>query len=761
MPKKSLNLRRAAQRRSPPEQGQPTEDQIARIDALTATGRSNWFALLAYLAFALVTTLAVEDIDFFVDSRQTELPLVGVSIPTFSFFIFAPIIGTALYVYLHLHIRKVSEALSEAPAGSPPLEEVIRPWLLNDFILRRRNDGAIRSRPLDTFAELTTVVLVWWSGPIVLAIMWARTWPAHSLWLSGICAACLMSAIYAGRLSWVKMLLEVFGPATPTRFRTSTALVALLCLPIAWLTTANSKGVWQIQIADWNLHTEHELRFTNTPEWAYTAIDLIMLMLPESSPNWLTDGVAKTWDTVTGLSQLDSPDLAGARLSSLPPEEINLDASRHRYRIEFCDRRGIIAEVCDRVPINSYEITAHLAQARDVWCRQRGYDGQNDQLCREYFSAMDREFIEEWDRYRTKLIEAVEKPNLEGRDLRNVDLSFASLYGVRLLGARLEGANLFKTELERANLREARLEEADLRGARLEGAFLFRAGLEGADLFRARLERANLSKARLEGAYMLQAQMAGANLSHARLEGAVLTEAQLARANLREAWLARANLSGAQLKGADLSRAQMEEADLSGAQLKGADFSSAQMKEAWLEGARLEGTNLGYAQLKEAWLDEAQLNGVDLSHAILEGASLYMARLNGVNLSHAQLKGADLRFSSLFGKAEAPIVLQSTILSAATIDGAALRFVDLRPAASDPPYDLRNSFGDKTVLLPNDVERPCQWAGELLSDEAFHARWRGWIGLSPAGDGIWDWVAPEEWLDVEAVEPPTGCLWQK
>jgi hypothetical protein len=87
--------------------------QIERIDALTAAGRTNWFGLVAYPIFAFITVLGVTDADFFIPSRQTQLPLVNVEIPTKSFFYFAPILATALYAYLHLHIRK-------APPPSPP-----------------------------------------------------------------------------------------------------------------------------------------------------------------------------------------------------------------------------------------------------------------------------------------------------------------------------------------------------------------------------------------------------------------------------------------------------------------------------------------------------------------------------------------------------------------------------------------------------------------------------------------------------------------
>ena len=64
--------------------------QIERINQVSAMARTSWIALLGYLAFIGVTLLGVEDADFFVPSRQTQLPLVNVSIPTASFFFFAP-----------------------------------------------------------------------------------------------------------------------------------------------------------------------------------------------------------------------------------------------------------------------------------------------------------------------------------------------------------------------------------------------------------------------------------------------------------------------------------------------------------------------------------------------------------------------------------------------------------------------------------------------------------------------------------------------
>jgi hypothetical protein len=88
---------------------------------LTGTARAAWLVLITYLAFVGVTLIGVEDEDFFIPERQTDLPLIGVSIPTVLFFAIAPTLGAALYAYFHLHLLKLWDALRDA---LPPPEPV-------------------------------------------------------------------------------------------------------------------------------------------------------------------------------------------------------------------------------------------------------------------------------------------------------------------------------------------------------------------------------------------------------------------------------------------------------------------------------------------------------------------------------------------------------------------------------------------------------------------------------------------------------------
>ena len=86
-------LRRIRARDTPLREPDPME----RIAVLTRTAKGSWLGLLSYFAFVGVTLMGVEDADFFIPSRQTQLPLIGVSIPTLLFFWTAPLFGAALF----------------------------------------------------------------------------------------------------------------------------------------------------------------------------------------------------------------------------------------------------------------------------------------------------------------------------------------------------------------------------------------------------------------------------------------------------------------------------------------------------------------------------------------------------------------------------------------------------------------------------------------------------------------------------------------
>lgn len=107
-----------------------------------------------------------------------------------------------------------------------------------------------------------------------------------------------------------------------------------------------------------------------------------------------------------------------------------------------------------------------------------------------------KEDCDDWGRMKADL----EGANLRGLDLINVDLSYADLTNANLSGANLSYANLGRAHFKNANLEGvnlgcSKLIKADLRCANLNKAKLNRTNLRGANL-----KEANLSNTELYGA---------------------------------------------------------------------------------------------------------------------------------------------------------------------------------------------------------------------------------------------------------------------
>ncbi|MEM6636399.1 MAG: pentapeptide repeat-containing protein [Pseudomonadota bacterium] len=728
-------------------------DPIERIDALTRAARGTWFSLIAYLAFAGVTLLGVQDIDFFLDSRQTQLPLVGVSIPTREFFLFGPILGAALFIYLHIYLTKLWDALAAAEARprGRELSTQIAPWLVSDFGLTLRGGGAIKLRPIDFLSLLATFTFVFAAGPVVMFYFWARYWPVHDLpvsLLSGLLFALVLLVALGCLANAFGRLRGAPKKITPLQIALAALRSAIVFLAVLFLTIAKTDG----------------------------PAKLAFLGLPTS-----------VFETGDGFDlAIASANLREVELTELPDDWLPYDTAKRRFRIAWCGREGLDEAVCGPAPFTGVDRTPHLQDSRDVWCEEDGHYPGDSKGCEAYFDSIEARFEADWASERRTRVGALPRwshgtpgdhlmlGDAQNRDFRRADFSGAILTGADLRdaqleaanfsGAQMEGANLSDAWMDRADLRNAQMEAAILRNAQMKTAILRSAQMEGADLRDAQMEEVDLRSSQLEGADFRNALMKGAILRNMQLQGSDLSFAFMEEADLREAKLEGANLSGAQLEGADLREAQLEGANLSGAQMQRVDFRSARMVGADLSSAQMEGADFRFAQMEVVDLSSAQMDGSDLRFAQMEGADLF----------RAQMEGADLRFSLLSGSQGVDVVLSATNLSAVTYDGGALRYVDLvgnlyNLTEWDALTDFRNAFLDGSVKrrpsFTAQMGDPCQWIDEVLDDETFFGLWRAW---NEREEGLLGWtiLAPAEWrhhtLPQDVIDQylPPDCQWK-
>ncbi|MBZ5636146.1 MAG: pentapeptide repeat-containing protein [Acidobacteriia bacterium] len=236
------------------------------------------------------------------------------------------------------------------------------------------------------------------------------------------------------------------------------------------------------------------------------------------------------------------------------------------------------------------------------------------------------------------------------------------------------------------------------------------------------------------------AQLQGRSLRNIRAQSAFG-----AKANFRSANLQNADFGNADLRGADFSEASLEGADFFGADLRGADFREAHTRgaiftRANIESAHLDDVNLEEEHVERAWnwplahldrsvgafgpcnpnerpsptCDETRrdFSGLDLArfgdvfrNPNFSGANLQRATLPA-DLTGADFSRADLRNAVIGGVGppddvdDVPKARGVTDLTAANLEGADLRGVDLTRALGMTRVQIESALIDDKTVLP-------------------------------------------------------------
>ncbi len=431
-------------------------DPVTRINALTNNARNTWFALLAALVFVGVTLLSVKPIDFYGVGRATQLPLVGVSVPTNFFFYAAPALTVAIYGYFHLYLIRLWDALSEAPAriNGTRLSDAAAPWLITDsaVAIRQwlRRDYCSTPRTLSFPNGFWNLCLAWIAGHIVLFFLWYLSLPARDTVMSGISAFTLILGQIFGTTSAIQLYRRMRRPPPEDREteRQRVALwVALVyLLPAIFLISHTWHATWPTGRSPAVLDLTGEEIVKRPAGWKPYALAKI-----DFFQNW-----CKRDAKIPCIETQLTPDQQGA------------------FQNEWSERRKIALADLQK-PEWSQPSSTRIMDLRDA------------QMISSFLSGA----------------------RLIGAQMDRANLSGAQMEGAVLSGAQMEGADLFR----------AQMEGADLSFAQMEGADLFRAQMEGAVLSGAQMEGAVLSGAQMEGAVLSGAQMEGAVLSFSHLTG--------------------------------------------------------------------------------------------------------------------------------------------------------------------------------------------------------------------------------------------------
>lgn len=154
--------------------------EVAREAADSAQKVS--FGLLAGCLYCWLTIAGTTDASLITNSGATQLPFVGLNIPTGTFYLVTPVLLLGVFGYLHLYLVRLWEALAYLPAYFPngqSLDQQSSAWLLTEMLRRL----AVRLRTervrFDRLRVWLPRLLAWWMVPATLLLLWKRYLLSH------------------------------------------------------------------------------------------------------------------------------------------------------------------------------------------------------------------------------------------------------------------------------------------------------------------------------------------------------------------------------------------------------------------------------------------------------------------------------------------------------------------------------------------------------------------------------------------------------
>ena len=159
--------------------------------------RNLFLTIIAVCMYSCISIWSASDINIIANNRGLNLPIINVSLPMISFFMFTPVVILAIYTYFLLYFQNLMERLRLAPAVFPDgktLDEQADPWIVLSFV--RLHLTGIERNGRDLWQYLLIVFLVWWLVPLTLLGFWYKyVIASNTLPVFFLIVCCILSSV--------------------------------------------------------------------------------------------------------------------------------------------------------------------------------------------------------------------------------------------------------------------------------------------------------------------------------------------------------------------------------------------------------------------------------------------------------------------------------------------------------------------------------------------------------------------------------------
>jgi uncharacterized protein YjbI with pentapeptide repeats len=451
-------------------------DGLDRAAEISKNASVAFIGMLAACGYSWLTIATTSDPHLITNSSSSPLPIAGTNIPIVGFYWAAPLVVLGAYLYFHLYLQRLWQALSKLPAFFPDglaLDEKAYPWLLTGLVrahfVRLKNNRSFVSR----LENLLTILLAWWIVPLTLTGFWARYLPRHDVPGTLLHVVLIITATWAG-IGFFSLMRKTLQGYDLIRERHRRELFF--------------KGAIHFAKGDSPAQTQ-----------------LSRYVLSESGQLAI-----EREDRQTMWQRLRSYRSAVALCACLAVVLISIGAiegrpskAQHLRPVEP-GIHTIVSDVFHALGLRTY---AELKGA-DISVKPQNWTGLAVADWEKEFSQVKGAALSGADLRYARAIDAFAiKAELDGADLKEANFAGADFRNATLSHARLQGANLTRADLRGTVLTDAKLNKVDLSGALFD-------------------KYTDLAKANFSGAELKDADLSGADLTNAiGLTGAQLAEA--------------------------------------------------------------------------------------------------------------------------------------------------------------------------------------------------------------------------------------------
>jgi uncharacterized protein YjbI with pentapeptide repeats len=431
-------------------------DALANVAEMSKNAGKYSIGLLAGSLYSLITVGTATDLALVTNTGGSTLPIINIAMPMGGFCLLAPLILLGGFLFFHITMQRLWEALTELPAvlqDGRPLDQVSYPWLLNGLVrfhLPRLRRNAI---PIGFTQSAISLIAAWVVTPVVMLCIWWVYIRVHNWLFTYVHIAVIVMAVGMADTTYrlMRRTLRREGDYVD-------ALPSLVHRP-DWWGRVVAAGVFAFVL--WGL--------------SWSAIDGI------PTYRYANDALYPLPLNLRNISRYD------------PRRLVPYFSSRFDLRTTLnVSETELSAKMKDYKKIQLFNLTEREGrQALENW--------------KEGFS----------DKFASEL-EEVHGVTLTGQDLRFSDLHDCFLEKAGLRDVRLDYAGLSAANLRGARLTGTSLIGADLRNADLTGAYLQGAHFNNAHLIEVHLDGAHLEHTDLTGADLTGADLTGTDLRNGK-----------------------------------------------------------------------------------------------------------------------------------------------------------------------------------------------------------------------------------------------------